>query len=48
MLNLEDIATVNQGIDIIENIYVKPVLNYLRDKQIGHGYNNKQYTTSYS
>jgi hypothetical protein len=46
-MEIENITSVNQGIDLIEKSYVLPVLNYLKNRDLGHGYNNKSYTTCY-
>jgi hypothetical protein len=44
---IEEITNVNLGVDFIEKTYVLPVLNYLKNKTLGHGYNNKGYTQCY-
>ncbi len=46
-METDDISTVEQGIDIIEKNYVSPVLNYLKNKNFGHGYNNMGYAKCY-
>jgi len=46
-MDIENISNVNQGLDVIEDSYVKPVLNYLKNKNVGHGYNNKGFTKCY-
>jgi hypothetical protein len=46
-MDIESIQNVNQGLDVIEGSYVLPVLNYLKNKNVGHGYNNKGFTKCY-
>ena len=48
IFNIDNIVTSPQGLKVVEEIYINPVAEYLLGKRENLGFNNNQFTKSYS